>query len=204
MFTELGDLLKEKYLVVRFDYTIVNDEENWTKVYQYSIQKEMLRTVYDFVIDKFSPKEVNIIAHSMGCLITGLARLGNIKKTILLAGPPSVPYSRMKEYFSKRPETKIDENGTSIIKRSDGSLTYVDKDFWKEMQIVNPPHLYRELSKNSDVTFARAMKDQVITESEYSKITDIQMIKHVEIDGNHDFEGEARDELKGLVEKIFS
>lgn len=46
MFTEIGDELKSEYLVVKFDYTIVNKEENWTKVFPYSKQVEMLKAVY--------------------------------------------------------------------------------------------------------------------------------------------------------------
>jgi hypothetical protein len=45
MFTEIGDKLVSDYLVIRFDYTIVNKGENWTKVFSYNIQAEMLQAI---------------------------------------------------------------------------------------------------------------------------------------------------------------
>ena len=205
MFNELGDLLKEKYLVVRFDYTDINKDENWTKVYPFRIQENMLKAVYNFVITKFSPDEVNIIAHSMGCLIAGLTNLKDIKKTVLLAGPILPPYLNLKKRFLERPETKIDESGVSMLKRSDGSITYVNKDFWKDIRLVNPLQAYRYLSKESKTIFVKALSDQVLglPESEYRKITKIPMIEYFEIPGKHDFSGSARKGLKDLLRQIF-
>jgi isopentenyl-diphosphate delta-isomerase len=145
-----------------------------------------------------------VIAHSMGCLITGLAGLKNIGTIILLAGPPVAPYKRMKEYFAKRPETTIDESSVSAIKRSDGSITYVESDFWDGMKTVNPPILYKELSTKSNVTFVRAISDQVITDVDYAPIKGIQSIDYCELKGNHDFEGEDRFALIELIAKTLS
>ncbi len=204
MFNDLGDNLKNKFLIVRFDYSLINEKDNSTEVYPYSIQSKMLKKVYSYIKNKFSPNEVNIIAHSMGCLIVGLARIKNLNKVLLLSGPPSSPYSGIKKYFSNRSGTKIDENGTSILKRSDGSLTYIKKNFWKEMKSVNPPKLYSHLAKNSEVIFIRALSDQVITETEFSKISKNSKIKLIEIDGNHNFEGKARRELTNLISKYLT
>ena len=204
MFTEIGDELKNEYLVVKFDYTIVNKEENWTKVFPYSKQVEMLKAVYKYIYNEFKPLEINIIAHSMGCLITGLAQLSNINKILLLASPPTAPYQRMKDYFAKRPETVIDESATSTIKRSDGSITYVESDFWHEMRDVNPPKMYKHLASKAEVFFVRALSDQVITEQDYENIRSIKEIDYNEIDGNHDFEGEAREKLIKLIKDMFN
>ncbi|MBP9759003.1 hypothetical protein KBD45_04875 [Candidatus Dojkabacteria bacterium] len=199
MFVEIGNLLKEKFLVVRFDYSIVNKEENWTKVYPYSIQVEMLKAVYSFVYSNFHPKEITIIASSMGCLITGLAMLPKIKKILLLVGPINSPYQNVIDYFSKRPETMINEKSTSIIKRSDGSITYVESDFWKEMKDINPINLYKKLIKNSEIIFIRATADQIIKDTNYDEIENINGLKYIEIDGDHDFGGDARGKLLNII-----
>jgi len=201
MFNEIGDVLKDKYIVVRFDYTIINKKENWTKAFPCSIQKKMLQAVYDYIQKEFKPKNVNIIAHSMGCFIAGMARLKNIDKVFLLAPPTSSPYIRMKEYFSKRPETRINEEGSSRIKRSDGSITIIEKEVWNEMKTVNPYKLYSDLAKENSVYIIRALADQVITGESYEKVKTIKDLKYIEINGNHDFEGKAR---KILIEKIKS
>jgi hypothetical protein len=202
MFTQVGDSLKDKYIIVRFDYAIVNKKEGWQKVPSYSKQAEMLRIVYEFVSKTFTPSEVNIVAHSMGCLIAGLAQLEKINKTILLAGLPTSPYLRMKEYFSKRPETDINDSATSVIMRSDGSKTYVESDFWAEMRSVKPVEMYKELADKHGICFIRALSDQVITEKNYENIKKINQLKYFEIEANHDFEGKAREKLIDIVQKI--
>lgn len=140
----------------------------------------------------------------MGCLITGLAQLSNINEILLLASPPTAPYQRMKDYFAKRPETIIDESATSTIKRSDGSITYVESDFWHEMKDVNPPEMYKQLAENSKVFFVKALSDQVITEQDYIGIRRTSGINYNEIDGNHDFERDARDKPIKLIKTIFN
>lgn len=203
MFNELGNMLNEKYLILRFDYNIVNKEENWTQALSYTCQAEMLNAVYEYIKKQFRFTSIVVIAHSMGCLITGMAQLKGIEKTLLLAAPIVPPYIRMKKYFSRRPETIINEEGLSKIKRSDGSYTLIEKEFWEDMKKVNPVDLYTKISESSQTTFIRAKQDQVIDEENYDSIKNISKIKFIEIDGNHDFEGEARIELKKIIFKLF-
>jgi len=59
----------------------------------------------------------------------------------------------MKEYFSEREGTEINENGLSKIKRSDGKLTYVPENFWKEGVSINPQQLYLDLASKSKIYF---------------------------------------------------
>jgi hypothetical protein len=203
MFNELGDLLKQDFLVVRFDYALVNKKENYTKVFPLSVQAEMLQEVVKYVEQGFKPETVNIIAHSIGCLIVGLAQLANIDRILLLAGPVTPPYQRLKEYFSQRPESKINEQAMSKIKRSDGSLTYVEKDIWKQTRDIDPIELYSNLTKNSDVMFIRALSDQVVIDTDYEIIKSITGLQFKETEGSHDFEGKARVGLKQIVQDFF-
>lgn len=203
MFNELGNVLKDKYLVVRFDYSIVNKKENWTKVFPYSIQSKMLQAVHNYVRKEFNPTNVSIIAHSMGCFIIGLAELKDLDKVLLLAPPTTSPYKRLKEYFSKRPETVINEEGISRIKRSDGSITFVGRDVWDEMKTMNPYKSYSDLAKGNSIYIIRALADQVITGESYEKVKSIKGLTYIEIDGNHDFEGKAREVLIKQIKLIF-
>ncbi len=192
MFTQLSEMIKETSLVVRFDYTVVNKEERWSRVYPYHVQKEMLESVYAIFVEKYKPTHIQIVGHSMGCLITAMADLPKLTRTILLAGPPTSPYKRMKSYFLKRKETKIDEGGESVIKRSDGSVTYVGPDFWPEMRQVKPIELYKQLSTRTILYFIKAVSDQVITETDYNELQNCKKIIYKELPGNHDFEDNAR------------
>jgi hypothetical protein len=203
MFVELGNILKDNYLVVRFDYVIVNEQENWTKVLPFSAQVNMLKKVYEWLNNNFAIRETSIISHSMGCVVSGLAKINGVSKNLLLAGPPLPPYARLKKYFSQRPETNINESGTSKLKRSDGSITYVPKAFWVELKSLNPFRNYKNLAETSEVTFVRASQDQVITDTDYSELENAENIAVIKIRGNHDFENEARKDLRKIIKDLF-
>ncbi|MBN2016262.1 alpha/beta fold hydrolase [Candidatus Dojkabacteria bacterium] len=201
MFTQLGDLLKDKFLVVRFDYSKIDEGQNATIVPPLSFQAKMLEKVIEHLQEKFNLKEINIVAHSMGCLVVGILSFENVNKIILLASPVTSPYKRMKEHFSKRPETKFNEQGTSKIKRSNGSWTFIGKKFWKDVKGIDPPKLYSTLSEKAEVYFGRAKQDHVITNETYDAIKNIKDLKYEELDGDHNFADEAR---QGWLERMVS
>lgn len=203
MFNEIGDLLKDNCIVIRFDYTKLLPTENATYVYACSSQAHMLTGVIAWARSKFNVSEVNIIAHSMGCIITGLANTAGATKIVLLAPPPLPPYKRLHEYFMKREGSNIDEDGVSKVKRSDGSWTLIDKGFWSELKLIDPIKLYTLLSKSSHVYCIKPLEDQVIGPESYENIKQINSINYKEIHGNHDFQNEARSKLINEITRIF-
>lgn len=192
MFNELGDLLKDDYLIVRFDFVEIHDDENATKVFPLTKQAKMLDAVISHIKAEFDIKEINVIAHSQGCLVTGLLSPKNTAKIILLASPVESPYSRMKQYFASREGTEIHENGLSRIKRSDGSWTLVESEFWNDIKAIQPSELYAELGTKTDLYFVRAMQDHVITDTNYDPMQSNRNITYIELPGDHNFANEAR------------
>lgn len=156
LFTQLGDALKDKYLIVRFDYCEINKKENWTKVPSYYIQVKMLKTVFDYIQKLFNPNEINIIAHSLGSIIVGKSLIKGVNIAVLIAPPASKPYKRIKKYFSSREGAIINKSGTSILPRTDGSKTHVDSEFWIETKKFDPPLLYSKLTKTSSKVFFKS------------------------------------------------
>jgi hypothetical protein len=202
MFKEIGDILKDKYLVIRFDYNKILEDENVTYVYPLGMQAEILRKVMNFTRDKLNAKELNIIAHSFGCLIVG-ELFPRAERIVLNAPPMESPYKEMIEHFSSRKETELNENGLSKIKRSDGSWTYIGSDFWNEVKSTEPVKMYLNLSKTSKTTFIRALKDERIRGGDYGKIESEENIEYVELVADHNFSGLARqiwlDKLKEIL-----
>ena len=169
MFTELAKLIEDDFSVVMFDYVDVDREGN-TTTYKFSKQAEKLKSVIDWSRKKFKPEVVNIVAHSQGCIITGMVSPEGFNKIILVAGPAQAPGERMKKYFSMRDGTNIKEKCMSTLKRSDGTLTYIPSEYWEEASKVNPTELYLELAEKSDVYFMKANQDQVVTNQDYGKL----------------------------------
>ena len=198
MFTDLGELLKDDCLVVLFDYVDVNKDGS-TTAYSFSEQAEKLKAVISYIRNKFDPERVEIVAHSQGCIIVGLVSPEGVDKVVLVAGPISAPGQGMKDYFSQREGTIINKDKVSQIKRSDGSLTFVPPEYWEEARRVNPAALYKKLAEKSRVSFLRVRQDQMVVGENYSLLREGGRVGYFELDGNHDFENEAR---KPFLEKI--
>jgi pimeloyl-ACP methyl ester carboxylesterase len=200
MFIELAKLLEKSFLVVLFDYVDVNSDRS-TTAYSFSEQAKKLQGVIEYVRKRFGPKEIDIVAHSQGCVVVGLVSPANISKIVFVAGPTSAPGPKMKDYFSQRKDTKINEKGMSRIKRSNGTITLVPSKYWKEASKVSPASMYQKLSEQSKVYFIRALQDQVVVGEDYSPLKENKKIEYIELNGNHDFEGKDR---KPWLDKVNS
>ena len=203
MFNQLGDAIKDEFLVVRFDYTKTLKDEKSRFLYPYSTQKQMLKAVIENIVNKFNVLDLNLLGHSMGGIIIGMLSPDNIQKTILVASPIASPYEQMKEYFSQREGTDINEDSESRLPRSDGSVSILDKDFWPEMEQVNPKKLYLALSKKTELYYVRALEDHGIGEQDFRSKKKSENISYLELHGDHDFSGDDRENwVKKMAEII--
>ncbi len=202
MFNEIGDTIKDRSIVVRFDYNRISIDENATYVLPCSMQSRMLSQVIEKFTVLFSPENTSLIAHSMGCVVVGLLQPKNIQKTVLLAPPTTSPYKRLIDYFSKRPGSRIDENKESVIERSDGSWTYIPPEFWSEIKTIKPQELYNDLFAQTKLFAIRPLQDQVIIDEDYSGLQQLLKGNYTEIDGSHDFHPPHRLKLLDTIEKI--
>jgi hypothetical protein len=146
--------------------------------------------------------QFDYVAHSQGCIIAGLVSPSSLDKAVLIAGPISAPGPRMKEYFSQRKGTKINEKGMSKIERSDGTITLVPPQYWREVSKVSPAELYLKLAKKSKVYFIRALQDQMVAGEDYSSLRENKGVEYIELQGNHDFEGKDRKPFLDRVVQI--
>lgn len=203
MFADLAEALKHDHTVVLFDYNHIDTDGN---THTLSLEKQalMLDKTVAYVREVLRPGSVNIVAHSMGCTVTAMADLPAIDHAVLLAGAIDPVYHRLTDYFSKRPETVIDELGESVIKRSDGSLTYVAKEFWEDAKRVDPAVYYLDLAKRTKVSFVGAGEDQVLGNQSYDRIKEDGLITLSFLEADHDFTGSARGLLIELVQKLLS
>ncbi len=108
----------------------------------------------------------------------------------------------MKEYFSQRKKTVINEKGISRIERSDGSITLVPPQYWPEAKKINPAKLYLKLAEKAKVYFIRALQDQMVGDQDYSLLGKGGRIEYIGLQGNHDFEAKARKPFLAKVVQI--
>ncbi len=202
LFTQLGDALKDDYLVVRFDLNKVLPTETSIKVYSLKTQAKILNEVVQHVRNKFKVETLKVIAHSQGSLVIGTLSPDDISQCVLISPPVESPYLEMKEYFSKRKGTKIDEKGNSLIQRADDSLTVVSKGYWQDVEKIKPVKLMAKLAKKTDLYLIKALNDEVIKNDDHTAIVKNKEITYLELPGDHNFSGGYRQSLLNRIVKI--
>lgn len=184
MFTDIKNSLPENTEAVLID---LNKKEG-DNIYlnPFSTQVEILRDVRT----NYSDQKVDIICHSQGCVIAALAKLPNIRKTIFLAPALNNGYTKVVEYFSKKPNTKIDIEGVSMLARRDGTFTIVPSQFWKEKESLDIEDMYQRYITEHETYAIKALADEVVSNDDFSQVFDGATI--LSLEGNHDFTDDAR------------
>lgn len=148
------------YLVFKFDFSgCGNSEGDYRKTSLTKLSND-LETILKYVKSR---KEVNknkigILAQSFGTSVT--ITLKPDVNTIILMGSISEPYEVMKELFKE----DFNPNNISSRKRSDGSVTKVESQFWIDLKEHN---LIKGISKIAcPILFIHGKKDDTVPLSE--------------------------------------
>jgi predicted esterase YcpF (UPF0227 family) len=194
------ELSKYNIDTILFDYNDVNEIENTLTVHKLSEQAEMLNNVIKKVCLENKDAIIDIIGHSQGCLAVALAKPIGIRKIIFLAPSLDKDIEHTINIFKGRPGTEINLSGISKLARNDGTTTLVPALFWGEIKQFDPIFLYNELSYKTDLIIINAKQDEIHDNSNTQELD--KKIKILEIDGNHQFSGEARPELINQIKEI--
>ncbi len=137
MFTETSAAFPDAENIL-FDYNIPNRTENSIMVRPLSEQKDILLAELARVKERSPAAMIDIVAHSLGCVVVALAEPLGIRKTIFLAPPLEMSSASLKfKRFTDRPDSIINPDGISRLARSDGSMTLVPAEFWKERETID-------------------------------------------------------------------
>ena len=118
MFADIVTSLSDtNFVPVLFDLNDLDEEGNLV-VSDFSEQVRRLKEVW---VKESLDADLFIVAHSQGCIITALANLSNVTKTIFLAPPTENEGEEIIEYFKSKPGTEINLQGVSKLARS-GSI----------------------------------------------------------------------------------
>lgn len=202
LFTDIADFL-QGYEHVMFDYNRVDSFANTLTVTSLHEQADLLEQQYIDIRSKNPEATVDLLCHSQGCVVAGLARLEGVRKTIFLAPPTRFLSTEAKiKQMLKRIGTRI-EDGTVIYPRRDGSTTIIKQDYWLSRdKITDPIALYNELTHTSEVTIINALDDETLGEASYSMLSNQVTLLNEEAD--HDFTGKARYILLKTVATILA
>lgn len=199
MFIEIGNIFKDKYNLIFFDYFQIDDQGR-SIVPSLRDQAQILDAVLKYAKENLST-DITLIGHSQGGAVISLlpeASQRTIKRVILISSPLHPAFKRWYEYFHDRPGVIIDENGISRIPRSDGSITYVTKEFIDDLKTLSFEPKYLALTSNTKVTYIKAEGDEIVDDS-IETIRKFPLLQVFILPGDHNFMG--KDRLK-LIETV--
>ena len=197
MFADIVTSLSDtNFVPVLFDLNDLDEEGNLV-VSDFSEQVRRLKEVW---VKESLDADLFIVAHSQGCIITALANLSNVTKTIFLAPPTENEGEEIIEYFKSKPGTEINLQGVSKLARSHGSFTVVPASYWIEKDEVTTGELYGDYIKDHRSEVIRATQDEVISNDGMAAA--FQGIEIQDIATTHNFEGEGGLELVSLVHHL--
>ena len=185
MFTQIADTFPQHNSVL-FDYNTVLENGD-IEVASLNLQAMTLQQKVDE-----QQGDVIIIAHSQGCIVTGMINLQNVKKVILLAPPVEMSMQRVVDKLMKKPGAEIDLGGISKLPRSDGTVTHISKEYIQSLGRVSPVDLYESIAQRTDMVIVRCVNDEVLG---LTNTNEVASANHVDMNADHNFTGGARSAL---------
>lgn len=192
MFTDIAKAMPEANCIT-FDFNTFDSEGN-TTVTPLDGQVAILQSH----IDK-AQEGATLICHSQGCIVAGLANLDKIGQVIFLAPPPEISIKRFMQKFGTREGSVMNLDGLSSIPRSDGSTTYIPKEYVESIKSIDVPSLYKKVANSHELTIVRATKDNILGKTNFDYLENVKII---DIPADHDFTGGSRAVLVNSVKKI--
>ena len=196
MFTDIAEAFPN-YHSVMFDYNKILDDGKKTIVPSYRQQAKILYSQIKS-ITQYDPKaDITVIAHSQGCIVSGLVDTQAVSKVVLLAPPWSISHKRAKY----RPNRKTLKTGAIKITKRNGDIIILSARFVLALKRVNPIKIYQTLASRAPITTIIAKQDNIVNNDEFEISSSLNPIR---INGDHNFTGHDRKGLIATLSKVLS
>ncbi len=200
LFTDIAAAIPEIESIL-FDYYDFNEVNKTLTICPFSKQVKMLNDVISKTKELNPGAIIDLIGHSQGTVVAGLAEPDGIRKTIFLSPPFDMGLERtLKRYASKRGAI-INLDGISKLPSQSGLVRIIPSEYWTERKAANAIKAYNRLSEKTELIMIEANQDQLLPKIEVKGLS--PKIKLNPLDGDHDFYGKDRkhliDVLRGLI-----
>jgi hypothetical protein len=189
MFTDISSGIGKKYDYIYFNYYNEDSQGN-TRIEKLDNQLERFQNILGFALEKY--KNINIITHSFGVLCPLLSSLSKSQTIIILAPPTLIDKEVQLNKVQTRANSKFNPNGYSEVKRSDGSTTFINIEFYNSLKSYD----IGELLNHSDIAnkfIIQAIEDEVVSNEFNTPLN--SSVNLIEIHGDHNFKDSTRAEL---------
>lgn len=192
MFPEVAAAFPE-YIFRMFDYNEVKPNGD-TIVAPLDKQAETLQKEIDA-----ADGEIILLCHSQGSVIAGLVDLTKVSKVILLAPPVLMSMQHLINRMRGRPGARMNPNGMSILPRSDGSKSYLPKEYLESLEGKNLMDIYQKVADTKLTVIIRATNDEIIG---LTNVNEIRNAQHIDIAAGHNFKDAGRQKLIATLDTV--
>lgn len=189
-FHELG------YETVLFDYYKYDDKSKEVYTMPFSEQAVKLQNVLDRIKIENPNKQIIILAHSQGCIVPTLCDVTGVSNVIAVSPFFITNKEEIYQRYSAREGSETNFNGVSRRKHSNGQVTVIYPEYWEERFNTDQYSLYNNLARNTKLTLIYGTNDKLVNSVDLEKFTNSKIIQ---TDSDHDFTGENRDKLWGII-----
>lgn len=203
LMTDIALSFAEEAQSLLFEYNEIDEEAKTLIVPPFSVQAAKLKTVIEKTQELHPNAIIDLVAHSQGTMVAGVAQPTGIRKTIFLAPVLDKSIQRSVDRYAANPKANINLNGMSQLPPKDGFARFVPKKYWSERMNLNVFDLYNKLAELTELIVLNANQDQLLGTS--TDLKDLSpKIKIESLDGDHSFNGEARSKLLKTIKKYLT
>lgn len=199
LFTDIAESIPEVESLL-FDYYEVDKAENKILTCSFSEQVKKLNEVINSVKSSCPEAILDLICHSQGTIVAAMAKPENIRKSIMISPVFDTDIERSLSRYRTKSGVKIDLNGVSEIPSSTGLTKVIPKEYWQERLLIKPFAEYNSFADKTEIIVIEGKQDELLPKVDLSSLD--SRIKVISIDGDHNFSGPNRAELKELIKKI--
>ncbi len=203
LFAEIADSLEDSYLLLRFDQSGCGKSGGPEQDYSIHKSAKDLESVVEYARRLYPVKSINILAHSMGTVITTIFNPNSINK-IIFTGITNLELQNIADRLEQRILSKggiVDKSGITTYPRTSGKVQKLGPQFWSELSEYNIKEDLTTLANKSKVTIFKPLNDQIVGNGEeFDEYKHIPNINYVELSGDHNFSN--KDDRINLINNI--
>jgi len=185
---------------ILFDYFEINESDKTMLICPLSLEvKKLNQIVYETRIAN-PDAIIDLICHSQGTIVAAMARPNGIRKAILLAPVFEMELERTLARYRSKPGAEINLDGITKFPSSTGFTRIIPKEYWEERAVVQPFIEYNAFAKITEIIVIEANQDQLLPKVDLSELD--YRIKIISIDGDHGFNGVAREPLIKVLKDL--
>jgi pimeloyl-ACP methyl ester carboxylesterase len=200
LLSDIASHLPHGYGYVLFDYYDTNDTGKTIQIKTFAEQLKRLSVIMVWLKGKSDVQQIDIVAHSLGCIVAAKLNPLGVRKLLMLA-PPTVIADDLKQYTQDTGAEK--RAGVWHIERADGVQVQIPDSFFSEIKHIDGDGELTELALLRDYTIVLPATDEVLPDADYTELITMPSVHAEAVDEtDHYYEGRGRAKLLETVKNL--